>query len=139
MPTFIFVFHMITFKKTLSALLVAVLLVAVTGVSFSKHICLSGKTVTCAKSNKCCKDKHSDSRKNNKCCTVQDFYFKANIVSTHDKNNQKAFSQHFISVFQNHFFIPSLQTQCAGNDLCYKPPLLRSSRSILLDSSRLTI
>ncbi len=127
---------MVTLKKILSALLISSLLVAVTGVSFSKHICLSGKSVACAKNKNCCK--HSDTRKNNKCCTIQDFYFKADIVSTQYKVNQKFFPENIIAVFHNHFFISSLQVQYARNDLI-KPPLLRSSRSILLDSSRLTI
>ena len=130
---------MITLKKLLSALLVSILLIAVTGVSVSRHICLSGKSAACAKKESCCKDGHSGAMKNPKCCTVQDFYFKADIVSTHNNVNQKFFSEDFIAVFTNHFLISPLQIQYAGSDFIHKPPLLRSSRTILLKSSRLTI
>jgi hypothetical protein len=130
---------MIILRKILSALLVSILLVAITGVSFSKHVCLSGKSATCEKRDSCCKNKHSNDSQKSKCCTIQDFYFKANIVSTHDKSNHKFFPDNFVSIFQNHFFVAPLQRQYAQHNINHKPPLLQSGRSILLDSSRLTV
>ena len=134
-----FAFEMVTLKKILSTFLMVALLVAVTGVSFSRHICLSGKSVACPKNNYCCKDRQHSAMKKMKCCAVQNFYFKANIVSTHDSVNQKFFPENFIAVFQNHFFISPSQFKYVASDLIPKPPLLRNSRSILLDSSRLTV
>jgi len=126
-------------RRILSVFLIFILLVAVTGVSFSKHICLSGRSVACAKSMKCCMGKHSGAAKKTKCCTIQDFYFKANIVSTHSKTSQKFFPGNFVAVFLNQFFVLHSQTQYAEIGLIHKPPLLQSCRSILLDTSRLTI
>jgi hypothetical protein len=134
---FTFVFSMITLKKILSALLIVTLLVAVTGVSFSRHVCLSGKSVACAKSKSCCKHSHPVNNKS-KCCSVQDFYAKANIVTTHQIVKQKFSTDNFISFFQKLFFVAPSQVQYSSN-LIPKPPLLRSCRSILLDSSRLTV
>jgi hypothetical protein len=125
-------------KKILSTLLIAILLVAVTGVSFSKHVCLSGKSAVCAKSKSCCKSNHSENKKT-KCCTIQDYYFKADLVTTHAIVKHKFSTDNFIAFFQNHFFIAPSQVQYAGSDLISKPPLLRSCRTILLDSSRLTV
>jgi hypothetical protein len=125
-------------KKILSSLLIAILLVAVTGVSFSKHVCLSEKSAVCAKSKSCCNGNHSENKKS-KCCTVQDYYFKANLVTTHAIVKHKFFTDNFIAFFQNYFFVAPSQVQYAGSDLIPKPPLLQSCRSILLDSSRLTV
>ena len=129
---------MITLKKIFSVLLISILLVAVTGVSFSKHICFSGKAFKCVKNEDCCKSEHSGINKPT-CCEVQDFYFKADIVSIHDNYGHKFFTDNFIVTLQNHFFISPSQVQPGKDDLNYKPPLLQSSRSILLDSSRLTV
>src|SRR5258705_1913459 len=128
---------MITLKKILSALFIVILLVAVTGVSFSKHVCLSGKSAACAKSGNCCKRPHPVNNKS-KCCSIQDFYVKANIVTTHHIVKHKFSADNFIAFFQNHFFIAPSQVPYS-NDLIPKPPLLRSCRSILLDSYRLTV
>src|SRR5687768_10721084 len=129
---------MITPKKILSALLVTILLVAVTGVSFSRHICLSGKSVVCEKNEGCCQSGHSVPEKS-RCCTIEQFYFKADIVSTHDIVKHKFSTDNFIAFFHNHFFVAPSQIKHTGSDLIPKPPLLRSCRSILLDSSRLTV
>ena len=135
--TITFAFSMIAVKKILSALLIAALLVAVTGVSFSRHVCLSGKSVACAKSKSCCKRNHPVNNKS-KCCSIHDFYVKANIVTTHQIVKQKFSADNFIAFFQKHFFVAPSQVHC-GSDLIPQPPLLRSCRSILLDSSRLTV
>ena len=129
---------MLVLKKILSTILVTVLLVAVTGVSVSKHVCFSGKSFTCATDENCCKDKHSESKKN-KCCSVEDFYFKADIVSTHDNIKHKVAPENFVSDFNYHFFGLLTAAFSLSHSALYKPPILGSSRSILLDSSRLTI
>jgi hypothetical protein len=128
---------MIALKKILSALLIVALLVAVTGVSFSKHVCLSGKSAVCGKSKSCCKGGHSENKKS-RCCTIEKFYFKADIVTTHHIVKHKFFADNFLAFFHNHFFVTSTQVQY-GSILFLKPPLLQSCRSILLDSSRLTV
>jgi hypothetical protein len=130
---------MVTLKKILSALLILVLLVAATGISFSRHVCISDKSAPCTKNMNCCKHEQAGAKKNLRCCSVRNFYFKANIVTTHYSIKYKFFPENFIAFFYNHFYISSSQVQYAGNDLIRKPPSLRSSRSILLDSSRLTV